>query len=220
MASLKFAREAWELRYRDPPGEHRRESFQVRHGSGRRRAPGAKGRGRREPRHGPYSPGAARDPVRGVLPTLEGSRRIRDTHLYRSVTRPPPRPSVLAANWRPRDIRPSDVDDWIAGAFDRHGADLGATLLHPVPGARPTRGAGRDHRRPAGRIALPPKPKIRKSFDDVLSRQEVRRLVANVADHQPSYAGLKTNDRYRALILAGCGGARGGTRRSACGFVT
>ena len=47
-------------------------------------------------------------------------------------------------------------------------------------------------------IVLPPKPKIRKSFDDVLSRDEVRRLVANVVDHEPSYAGLKSNDRYRA----------------------
>ena len=28
--------------------------------------------------------------------------------------------------------------------------------------------------------------------------------MAHVVDHDPSYAGLKTNDRYRALILMGC----------------
>jgi hypothetical protein len=49
-------------------------------------------------------------------------------------------------------------------------------------------------------IALPPKPKIRKSFDDVLSGSEVRRLVAAVADSSPGYEGLKTNGRYSAPL--------------------
>ncbi len=53
-------------------------------------------------------------------------------------------------------------------------------------------------------VALPAKRKIRKGFDDVLTRAEVTRLVGCVTDHDPKYAGLKTNDRYRALILMGC----------------
>jgi len=52
-------------------------------------------------------------------------------------------------------------------------------------------------------IALPSKPKIRKSFDDVLDGAEVARLVACVTG-DPKYRALRTNDRYRALILMGC----------------
>jgi integrase len=53
-------------------------------------------------------------------------------------------------------------------------------------------------------IALPAKPTIRKSFDDVLSGSEVRLLVSSVVDSRPAYASLKTNGRYRALIMMGC----------------
>jgi integrase len=53
-------------------------------------------------------------------------------------------------------------------------------------------------------IALPPKAKIRKSFDDVLSGTEVRALVESVADTSAGYASLKTNGRYAALISMGC----------------
>ena len=53
-------------------------------------------------------------------------------------------------------------------------------------------------------IVLPAKPKISKSFEDVLTRAEARQLVASVADTDPGYATLKTNGRYQALVLVGC----------------
>jgi integrase len=53
-------------------------------------------------------------------------------------------------------------------------------------------------------IELPPKPKIRKTFDDVLTAEEATRLVAGAVDRDPKYAGIKTNGRYAALLLMGC----------------
>jgi integrase len=53
-------------------------------------------------------------------------------------------------------------------------------------------------------INLPAKKKITKSFDDVLTGAEVRRLVEAMVDPEPRYAALRTNDRYQAMTLAGC----------------
>lgn len=52
-------------------------------------------------------------------------------------------------------------------------------------------------------IALPAKPKIRQSFDDVLTRDEVNRLVDNVADPSPAMWGSDQRPGP-ALILMGC----------------
>jgi integrase len=38
----------------------------------------------------------------------------------------------------------------------------------------------------------------------VLTPEETERLVAAVADPDPTYARLRTNDRYRALVFMGC----------------
>lgn len=56
---------------------------------------------------------------------------------------------------------------------------------------------------PCVEIALPPK-KIQKGFDDVLTGAEVCRLVASIPDPDPSYADLRTNHRYAALVMMGC----------------
>jgi integrase len=53
-------------------------------------------------------------------------------------------------------------------------------------------------------IRLPAKTPVAKTFDDVLTAAEVARLVDAVRDDSPRYAGLKTNGRYRALVLMGC----------------
>jgi len=53
-------------------------------------------------------------------------------------------------------------------------------------------------------IVLPPKPEIRRTFDDVLDRHEVARLVDAVPDPRPDYAALRTSGRYQALVLMGC----------------
>lgn len=57
---------------------------------------------------------------------------------------------------------------------------------------------------PCIEIALPRKPDVRKSFDDVLTREEVWRLIESVPDPSPAYAGLRTSERYTALVLMGC----------------
>jgi len=106
--------------------------------------------------------------------------------------------------WRLCDIRPSDVDDWIAGLSDRMGP---ISVRHCYTLFRgPIRRAVKDQiiPDPLIDIVLPPKPKIRKGFDDVLSGTEVRCLVESVADTTPGYQSLKTNGRYTALILMGC----------------
>jgi putative hemolysin len=45
---------------------------------------------------------------------------------------------------------------------------------------------------------------VAKTFEDVLTASEVARLVETVRDEAPRYAALKTNGRYRALILIVC----------------
>ncbi len=52
-------------------------------------------------------------------------------------------------------------------------------------------------------IALPKRPDLRKTFDDVLTAQEVDALVAGIVADDGRYAGLKTNGRYRALVFMG-----------------
>lgn len=108
------------------------------------------------------------------------------------------------SGWRLCDIRPSDIDDWVAGLSDRMGP---TSVRHCYTRFRgPVRRAVKDQiiRDPIIDIVLPPKPKIQKSFDDVLTGGEVRRFVANIVDHDPKYANLKTNHRYTALVMMGC----------------
>src|SRR5215472_14929553 len=52
-------------------------------------------------------------------------------------------------------------------------------------------------------IRLPKLPDITKTFDDVLSAEEVDRLVDSLHDPEAKYQGLRTNGRYRALVFMG-----------------
>jgi integrase len=107
-------------------------------------------------------------------------------------------------SWPLCSIRPSDVDDWIAQLARKMGP---TSVRHCYTLLRgPIRRAVKDGiiPDPLIDIALPPKPKIAKTFDDVLTASEVVRLSEAVADASPGYEGLKTNERYRAMILIGC----------------
>ncbi len=106
--------------------------------------------------------------------------------------------------WRLCDIRPSDVDDWVAQLSDRM---VPIAVRHCYTLLRgPIRRAVKDRviSDPLIDVVLPTKPKISKCFDDVLSGEEVRRLIAAVADPDPRYAGLRTNGRYTAMVAMGC----------------
>jgi integrase len=106
--------------------------------------------------------------------------------------------------WRLCDIRPSDVDDWVAALSERMGPDSVRHCYTLLRG--PIRRAVKDRLMtdPLIDIALPAKRKITKSFDDVLTDVEVRTLVAAMVDDEPRYATLRTNARYQAMILVGC----------------
>jgi integrase len=106
--------------------------------------------------------------------------------------------------WPLCDIRPSDVDDWIGQLARRMGP---SSVRHCYTLLRgPIRRAVKDRiiTDPLIDIILPPKPKISKTFDDVLTAEECMRLADAVADPSPGYETLKTNDRYRAMIVMGC----------------
>lgn len=206
MASLSYRRGAWELRYREPSGVARTERFP---GRSTKRPPepavDRKAEVERDLRRRTYVPREARE-ARFVdyFDRWWDARRVSRTRAYTDESRA--RLHVLPhwGQWRLCDFRPSDVEDWIAGLSDKMGS---TAIRHCYTLLRgPIRRAVRDGviADPLVDIVLPAKPKIRKSFDDVLTRDEVRRLVDSVADVRPTYASLKTNGRYRALILMGC----------------
>jgi integrase len=105
--------------------------------------------------------------------------------------------------WQLCDIRPSDIDDWVA----RLGEQMGPwSVRHCYQLLRgPLRRAVKDRivADPCIDIALPKRPDLRKTFDDVLTAQEVDALVAGIVADDGRYAGLKTNGRYRALVFMG-----------------
>jgi integrase len=107
-------------------------------------------------------------------------------------------------NWPICDIRPSDIDDWIALLAKQMGP---VSVRHCYALLRgPLRRAIKDRviDNPCIDIALPKLPDIRKTFDDVLTAEESERLVNAVADPDPRYASLRTNGRYQALVFMGC----------------
>ena len=107
-------------------------------------------------------------------------------------------------NWPICDIKPSDIDDWIALLAKQMGP---VSVRHCYALLRgPLRRAIKDRviDNPCIDIALPKLPDIRKTFDDVLTAEESERLVNAVADPDPRYASLRTNGRYRALVFMGC----------------
>jgi hypothetical protein len=88
--------------------------------------------------------------------------------------------------WRLCDIRPSDVDDWVADLSQRMGPDSVRHCYTLLRG--PIRRAVKDRLMidPLIDIVLPAKRTITKSFDDVLTGAEVRTLVAAMVDDEPA----------------------------------
>ena len=101
--------------------------------------------------------------------------------------------------WAICDIRPSDIDDWIAVLARTMGPHSVRHCYGLLRG--PLRRAIKDRviDNPCIDIVLPKKPDLRKTFDDVLTAAEVDRLVEAIVGPDPRYAGLRTNGRYGAL---------------------
>lgn len=206
MASLKHRRGAWELRYRDPAGRQRTERF----AGGTVKTPPEQASDRkaeveRALRRHDYVSREDREALFGeYFDRWWAARRVSRTRTYTDRNRADNHVLPYWKNWRICDVRPSDVDDWIAGLNDKMGPIAVRHCYTMLRG--PIRRAVRDGiiSDPLIDIALPPKPKIRKTFDDVLDRAEVRRLCAAIVDLNPAYSGLKTNGRYTALITMGC----------------
>ena len=206
MASLGYRRGGWELRYRDDAGRQRVERFPA--PSTTRRPPEAavdrKAEVERELRRGSYVAREEREVTFGVYyQRWLASRRISSARAYTDEIRA--RLHVLP-QWADRplcSIRPSDVDDWIAELSRKMGPH---SVRHCYTLFRgPLRRAVKDRLidDPCIDVPLPKKPDLRKSWDDVLTAQEVDRVVDAITDDDPSYAGLKTNGRYRALVFMG-----------------
>lgn len=159
----------------------------------------------RDLRRGTYVPIEARRVTFGeYYARWRSSRRISSTRQYTDDLRAARHVLPQWGEWAIADIRPSDIDDWIAHlsrAMGGHSVRHCYTLLRG-----PLRRAVKDRiiDDPCIEIALPRKPDLRKSFDDVLTREEVWRLIESVPDPSPTYAGLRTSERYTALVLMGC----------------
>jgi len=123
VASLYFRRGAWELRYREPSGKQRCERFA---GGTTRRAPeealDRHADVERDLRRNRYVPREAREArFEEYFERWWAARRVSRSRTCTDLGRA--RLHVLPhwGRWRLCDIRPSDVDDWIAGLSDRMG---------------------------------------------------------------------------------------------------
>jgi integrase len=107
------------------------------------------------------------------------------------------------SKWEIGQIRPSDIDDWVSALSTKMGPHSVRHCYALLRG--PLRRAAKDRviDNPCIDIALPKLPDMRKTFDDVLTAQEVDRLVAGLLDPDPRYASLRTNVRYQTLVFMG-----------------
>jgi hypothetical protein len=222
MASLGYRRGGWELYYRDPAGRQRVERF-----------PGAPGRKppaeaaerlaavERQLRWREYvDPEQRATTFREYYDRWAASRQVSKTKRHTDDGRAKLHVLPYWGGWSGGDIRPTDIDDWIARLSKRMGP---WSVRHCYALLRgPLRRAVKDRviTDPCIDIVLPKKPEIRKTSDDVLTAVEVDRLVAALADVGDKYQSMRTNGRYAALVSWARGWGRGGTRRSGCGSVT
>ncbi|HET6818878.1 MAG TPA: tyrosine-type recombinase/integrase [Mycobacteriales bacterium] len=205
MASLAWRRGGWELRYRDPAGRQRVERF-----------PGEQTR--KPPREATERLAAVERQLRWreyVGPEQRAvtfaeyyerwaaARQISRSKQYTDDGRAKRHVLPYWGAWRIGDIRPSDIDDWIAILSKKMGPWSVRQCYSILRG--PLRRAVKDRVivDPCIDIVLPKKPEIRKTFDDVLTAAEVDRLVAALADVGEKYSSLRTNGRYSALVFMG-----------------
>jgi len=206
MASLRYRAGGWDLRYRERSGKERTERF--RGGSSRRPPPSAlerKGAVEAQLIRGTYVSRDLREQTfRVYYDRWVASRQISATRKYTDDQRAAKHVLPYWGTWAICDIRPSDIDDWIALLSKSMGPHSVRHCYGLLRG--PLRRAIKDRviDNPCIDIALPKKPDLRKTFDDVLTAVEVDRLVEAVVDPNPHYAALKTNGRYRALLFMGC----------------
>jgi hypothetical protein len=204
MASLGYRRGGWELYYRDPAGRQRVERFP---GADGRKPPAAAAERlaqvERQLRWREYV-----DPEQRATTFAEYYERwaaSRQISKHEAAHRRRSRgPHVLPywGGWSVGDI-PTDIDDWIAQLSRRMGP-WGVRVCYSLLRG-PLRRAVKDQviTDPCIDIALPKKPEIRKTSDDVLTAVEVDALVAALADPGERYARLRTNGRYAALVFMG-----------------
>jgi integrase len=207
MASLRQRSSGWDLRYRDLQGVERTERFPG--PAGRRKPPEAaldrKAEVERDLRRGTYISREEREATfQDYFDRWWAARRVASTRKHTDNQRARMHVLPYWGRWRLCDIRPSDVDDWVAGLSRKMGPDATRHCYGLLRG--PVRRAVKDRviTDPLIDIILPPKRKITKSFDDVFTGAEVRALVEAMVDTTQAYAGLRTNARYQAMVMAGC----------------
>ena len=205
MASLRRKGNGWELRYRQRDGRPRSEYFR---GGSAKRAPeealDRKAEVESQLRRGNY---VAREdleaPFRVYFDRWWASRRVSETRRFTDEQRAHKHVLPYWGDWPIYSIRPSDLDDWISQLSRTQGPYSVRTCYGLVRG--PLRRAARDRviTDPCIDIHLPKLPDITKTFDDVLTAQEVDRLVDALLDPTASYVALRTNHRYQALVFMG-----------------
>ena len=205
MASLRHRAGGWDLRYRERTGKERTERFR---GGTARRPPEAaldrKAEVEMELRRGKYVPRERREVAfADYYGPWAAARQIAVTRRYTDDPRAAKHVLPYWGSWPICDIRPSDIDDWIAILSRSMGPQSVRACYGLLRG--PLRRAVKDRiiDNPCIDIVLPKLPSLRKTFDDVLTAQEVDRLVAAILDPDPRYARLKTNGRYEALVFMG-----------------
>ncbi len=205
MSSLRYRANGWDLRYRDPAGRERTERFP----GGTLKRPPAVATERRAEVELELSRGLHRTREERetrfevVFAQWWKARQISRSRIYTDEGRARLHVLPYWGHWRICDIRPSDIDDWIAMLATKMQGDSVRACYTLLRG--PLRRAVRDRLiiDPCIEIKLPKKPDRRKSFDDVLTAGELTALADSLIDEDPKYAGLKTNNRYRAMMLTG-----------------
>jgi integrase len=206
VASLRYRAGGWDLRYRERSGKERTERFR---GGTTKRPPAAalerKGAVEAQLVRGTFVSRDLRErPFRFYYDRWADARRISASRRYTDDQRAANHVLPYWGEWAICDIRPSDIDDWIAVLASKMGPYAVRHCYGLLRG--PLRRAIKDRiiDDPCIDIALPKKPDHRKTFDDVLTAAEVDRLIEAVVDPDPRYASLRTNGRYRALVFMGC----------------
>ena len=205
MAHLAWRRNGWELRYRDPAGRQRVERFPGPDG----RKPPAEAAERlaaveRQLRWREYvGPEQRAVSFAEYYARWDATRQVSVSRRHTDEGRAKRHVLPYWGGWRIGDIRPSDIDDWIAQLSKKMGP---WSVRHCYALLRgPLRRAVKDRviSDPCIDIVLPKKPELRKTFDDVLTATEVDQLVAALAHKGEKYQSLRTNGRYAALVFMG-----------------
>ena len=205
MASIGYRAGAWEVRYRDPVGRQRVERFPGPQG---KKAPAyvieRLGTISSELRRGEWvAPEARRTTFAMIYEKWAASRQISKTKRYTDDGRAEKHVLPYWGHREIGEIRPSDIDDWIALLSTQMGPWSVRICYSLLRG--PLHRAVKDRViiDPCVGISLPKKPEIRKTFDDVLTAVEVDKFVAALADVGEKHQSLRTNGRYAALVFMG-----------------